>query len=151
MFMPAAVPTQNFNNLVALFLAEAIRSRRTSLSRAAEISQRVISGLGKIASEGQALAMLEDIEKDFEEISDLKQALHFGYESSDIKIFEPEIKDYASKIFTQDLKLSGDFLNDAARPDMTIQELCIKYPQFCQFLLSSPEKAELLPELQPAE
>jgi hypothetical protein len=149
--MPGISSTQNFNNLVALFLAEAIRSRRTSLARAAEISRRVISRLGSMDSEDSALAMLTEIEKDFEEVTTLKQALHFGYQDTEIKTFEPEIKEFAARIFAQDLSLSGNFLQDAARPEMTIQELCIKYPKFCDFLYSSSDKAQLLPELQAAK
>ncbi len=146
--MEAVYPGQNFNNLVALFLAEAIRSRRTSLPRAAEISQRVISKIKNCRDENQTLSMLTDIEKDFEEISTLKQALHFGYEANDLKVFEKEIKEYASKIISEDLKASADFLEEAALPGMTIQQLCIKYPKFCDYLLSNSEKAKLLPELR---
>lgn len=137
------------NQLVVLFLAEAIRSRRTSLPRAAEISQRVVLDLPHMNSEGEALAMLTDIEKDFQEVSALKEALHFGYHHSDVKVYEPEIKEFASRLLTQDMSLSTIFLQDAATPAMTIQELCIKYPNFCKYLLNS-QKAEFLPELQPA-
>lgn len=145
--MQTTLVTQNFSNLVALFLAEAIRSRRTSLPRAAEISERVVSQLKNCKDENQTLSMLTDIEKDFEEVSSLKQALHFGYNSSDLKIFEKEIKEYASKIISQDLKLSTQFLEDAAQPSANIQQLCIKYPKFCDYLFLNSDKAKLLPEL----
>src|SRR6266404_5309817 len=141
--------TQTFNSMVALFLAEAIRSRRTSLTRAAEISHRVIAMLPSISGETQALSMLTEIEKDFQEVSVLKQALHFGYQSSDVKVYETEIKDYASKIFSKDLNLSNAFLQDAARPGATIQQLCLKYPEFCQFLMSCSERGNLLEQLNP--
>ena len=140
--------TQNFNNLVALFLAEAIRSRRTSLARAAEISHRVVSSLNKLNSENQALELLTNIEKDFEEVASLKQALHFGYKASDVKVYEAEIRDYASKIFAQDMGLSNTFLHDAARPGADILQLCLKYPDFCDYLSSCPDKAALLPQLR---
>jgi hypothetical protein len=140
--------TLNLNKLIALFLAETIRSRRTSLSRAAEISSQVVSRLPSISSEDQALAMLTEIEKDFEEVTDLKQALHFGYEPSEMKVYEGEIKNYASKIFEHDIQASNAFLQDAALPGMTIQQLCLKYPDFCRFLLSSPDKAKNLQDLQ---
>lgn len=146
--MQAQSTTQNFNNLVALFLAEAIRSRRTSLARAAEISHRVVSSMNKLRSEDQALELLSNIEKDFEEVLTLKQALHFGYHASSVKVYETEIRDYASNIFTQDMNLSNAFLQDAAMPEMTIQQLCLKYPNFCEYLSSCPEKAGLLPQLQ---
>lgn len=145
--MQATTTGQNFSNLVALFLAEVIRSRRTSLPRAAEISQRVISQIKNCKDENKTLAMLTDIEKDFEEVSSLKQALHFGYKLNELKVFEKEIKEYASKIISQDLKASAEFLEDAALPSMNIQQLCIKYPKFCDYLTVNSEKAKLVPEL----
>ena len=141
---------QQLNNLVALFLAEAIRTRRTSLSRAAEILHRVTAGLKNWNSEEQVLAVLTNLEKDFEEVSILKQALHFGYHPSDVKVYEAEIKDYASKILSKDIGLSTRFLNEAAQSGATIQELCIKYPEFCDYLCTNSEKGELVKDFRRA-
>ena len=69
---------KTFNNLAALFLAEAVRSRRISLARAAEISHRVLNLLPRMNTESKILSLLTEVEKDFEEVSALKQALHFG-------------------------------------------------------------------------
>lgn len=133
-----------FNNMVALFLAEAVRSRRTSLARAAEISQRVLEQLPSIDSESKILSMLTDIEKDFGEITTLKQALHFGYKTSDMKVFEPEIREYASRVFSEDMESSARFLQDASSRGMTIEALCLKYPDFCEYLGRNSEKADLV-------
>jgi len=143
--------TLNISQLIALFLAEAIRSRRTSLARAAEISHRVISKLNFLNSESQALFLLTEIEKDFQEVSVLKQALHFGYHPSDVKVYESEIREFASKLLLRDINLSNAFLQDAARPGATIQEVCLKYPDFCDYLLHSSEKGAMLGEFQPAQ
>ncbi len=137
-----------FNGLVALFLAEIIRSRRTSLRRAAEISNWVIRNLPKMTSETAILGLLTDIERDFEEVAALKQALHFGYKELDIKVFEHEIRQYASDIFAKDMVLSAAFLQDASKSDMDIQRLCLKYPDFCNYLINSTEKAQLLSGIQ---
>lgn len=140
--------TLNLNQMVALFLAEAIRSRRMSISRAAEISQRVVSNLPRVSSENEVLNMLTDISRDFDEVVVLKQALHFGHHPSDVKIFESEIKYYASEILENDIDASNAFLQYAAQPGMTIQQLFLKYPTFCQFLMSHPDKAEVLQSLR---
>jgi hypothetical protein len=132
----------NLNNLIALFLAEAIRTKRTSLSRAAEISSHVIAKMKNLKSEEEALLVLTNLEKDFEEVSSIKQALHFGGETSDIKIYEAQIKDYASKIIAKDIGSSNSFLQDAAGPEMTIQKLCVKYPDFCRFLISTTSREQ---------
>lgn len=132
-----------------MFLAEVIRSRRTSLSRAAEISDRVIQLLPQMKTESQALSLLTDVEKDFEEMVVLKQALHFGYRDTDIHVYEQDIKEYAARIFTQDMALSVAFLQDASKPDMDIQKLCFKYPDFCQYLVNDPNNAGFVDKLRP--
>ena len=141
---------KDLNNLVALFLAEAVRSRRTSISRAAEISQRVVFNLSNLKTESSALAVLTGIEKDFREVTSLRQALHFGYHPSDVKVYETEIKEYASKLFSKDMKASAEFLQQAARPGAKIQELCIKYPEFCSYIFSCSEKAVMIPGISHA-
>ena len=145
--MQSQSTTQPFNNLVALFLAEALRSRRMSLSRAAEVSRKVVSGMGAINSEEQTLQLLTNIERDFEEVASLKKALHFGYNPKDVKVYESEIRDYASQTFAEDMNMSNAFLQDAARPGANIQEMCVKYPDFCRYLYSYPDKAAILPQI----
>jgi len=136
------------NQLIALFLAEIIRSRRTSLKRAAEISRFVIKTIPAIHSESEALNMLTLIEKDFEEVITLKQVLHFGYKKSNIKIYEQEVKEFAAEVLIKNMVESSAFLQDAAREDMTIQELCLEYPKFCEFFYQHSEKAQLFPNLK---
>ncbi len=141
--MQAQAQALNLNELVALFLAETIRSRRTSLARAAEISQQVVDHLPSLKSEDQMLSALTEIEKDFQEVTALKQALHFGYHSSDIKVYEPEIRDFASNVFSVDMQKSAAFLADAAKPGMTIEKLCLQYPDFCHHLEKNSEKSSM--------
>lgn len=131
-----------------MFLAEVIRSRRISLRRAAEVSQHVIALFPQVKSEKDVLALLTEVEKDFEEIVVLKQALHFGYSETDIRVYEHEIKEYAAGIFTKDMPSSVSFLQEASKPDMDIVKLCLRYPDFCQFLLKDPEKSGLADKLQ---
>jgi hypothetical protein len=138
-----------FRQMAGMFLAEVIRSRRVSLRRAAEISHQVVIILPKISSEKDALALLTEVEKDFEEITVFKQALHFGYSDTDIRVYEREIKEYAAKIFTQDMPFSASFLQDASKQEMDIVKLCLKYPNFCEYLLKGPNKASLENKLQP--
>lgn len=133
--------------LVALFLAEIIRSRRTNLRRAAEIARHVVANIQNIRTEKQALLFLTEVERDFEEVVILKQALHFGYKKSSVKVYEQGIKEYAAGVFSKDMVLSSTFLQDAAKNEMTIQELCLKYPEFCDYLQKNSDKASLIPDL----
>ncbi len=128
-------------------MAEVIRTRKTSLARAAEICHRVVASLPSLNSESQALSMLTEIEKDFEEVSLLKQVIHFGSALSEAKIYESEIKDYASKTFPKDIMASNSFLQDAAAPGTTIQELCLKYPEFADYLTRLSEKSQILEQI----
>ncbi len=139
-----------FVQLVAFFLAEIIRSRRTSIRRAAEISELMVRNLPSLTSEAAALGWIEKLERDFEELTDLRQALSFKYDTSNIKVYDGEIRQYASILFERDMAQSAAFLKDAAQPGMVIQELCIKYPDFCDYLIRQTDKAALLPELHPA-
>jgi hypothetical protein len=128
------VPQNNFNEIIALFLAEVIRSRKTTIRRAAEIARRVVRELPKLQTEPVMLEYLTAIELDFEEVIILKEALRFGFEDTDVRAYEREVKDYAARLFQQDMVASTAFLQDAANSHITIQELCIKYPEFCRFL-----------------
>lgn len=138
----------DFKKLVALFLSEIIRSRKTSLRRAAEIAGRVVKSLPILSDEKLILNFLTEVEKDFEEVGSLKQVLHFGYKEYDIRVFEHEIKQYAAQVFEQNMITSVNFLNDASSPNINIQELCLKYPDFCSFLLNFEGKRELIEELK---
>ncbi|MCL5774591.1 MAG: hypothetical protein M1333_00085 [Patescibacteria group bacterium] len=138
----------SFKQLVAMFLAEVVRSRRTSLARAAEISDRVIQLLPDMKTEAEALSLLTEVEKEFEEMVVLKQALHFGYKENDVQVYEHDIKDYAAEIFSKDMSLSVAFLHDAARPGMDIQKLCLKYPDFCDYLMRDPNNLPVYDHLK---
>jgi hypothetical protein len=142
--MTAVTQTYNFANLVALFLAENIRSRKISLKRAAEISETVVLNLARLGSEEEVLQFLAEVERDFEEVITLKQVLHFGYAQTDIAMYEDEIKEYAARIFPEDMVLSAGFLQDAIKPEMTIQKLSLKYPDFCRFVFASGKKEYLI-------
>ncbi len=147
--MPETKTNFAINELVALFLAEVIRSRRTSLRRAAEIARYVVANIQRIRTEEEALSLLTEVEKDFEEVVTLKQVLHFGYHKSSVKIYEEDIKEYAARIFVKDMVLSSSFLQDAAKNGMTIQELCLRYPDFSNYLFRSSERAELISDFGP--
>ncbi len=123
--MPAA-----YSRLAAVFLSEIIRSRRISLARAAEISEAVNSAMQNMKSEEELLSYLTGIEKDFEEVRGLKEVLNFGLRQPETKIYEREIKEYAAELFKNDMVASSIFLQDAAKSSMTMQELCLRYPEF---------------------
>ena len=147
--MAESSQNNNFVKLVAYFLAEIVRSRRASISRAAEISEEVVKNLSQFSSEAAALNWVQEISREFEELGDLKQALKFNYHPSDIGVYQDEVKDFASRLLERDMRRSSEFLNDASAKQNTIQQLCIKYPDFCNFLLNS-DKAKLLPQMTPA-
>jgi hypothetical protein len=138
---------ENFKFLVALFLAEELRSRHVTINRAAEISSLVVEALPQLSNEETVLTFLTQIEHEFEEVGLLKQALCFNYQDDDINVYTKEIKDFAAQLFESDMVASATFLQNAASPGMTIQKLCIKHPDFCQSLLLSVEKTPLLKRL----
>jgi len=137
------VSTQ-MREVVVLFLSEILRSRRTTIARAADISSLVLEALSNVSSETEVLNLLEEIEKDFEEVTVLKQALHFGYRETDIKVYEKEIREFAAELFSNDMVASAEFLQNAAQDGETIQQLCLQHPDFCKFLMTQTDKAALV-------
>ena len=131
-------------------MSEIIRSRRTTITRAAEISSLVLNKMDEIQSEKELLVLLNNLEKEFEEVLALKEALHFGHSSSDVKIYDKEIRQYAADHFIHDAAGSAAFLQVAGSPGLSIQELCLKYPEFCHYLLYNSDKSNMLNKLQTA-
>ncbi len=142
--MPA---DQRFQQLVAAFLAEVLRSRHTTVTRAAEISRRVVAELEGLQGEPAALAFVSELERQFEEVTSLKQALHFGYGPADVRVYERELKDFAADLASRDPAGAARFLEDAASRGATVQDICLRYPDFCTFLLTSSDKADVLARL----
>lgn len=139
---------QELRNLISLFLCELLRSRKISLSRAAEVAYGVIEKLSEITNESEALSFLGSLEKDYEEVLALKQALHFGYKEEDVHVYEKEIREYAASLFDSNMVVSSSFLHDAADPRATIQTLCLKYPDFCTYLIASSDKGDVFKKYQ---
>jgi hypothetical protein len=140
--------TYSFSQLVALFLSEILRSRKTSLKRIAEIASLVVEKMKNQNSETEVLKIITDIQKDFEEVSILKQTLHFGYGKLEAAAFEREIKEYASLVFSYNLAESAEFLQEASKGNANIQELCLKYPKFCSYLVKNSEKGDIIYKLE---
>lgn len=136
--------SNGYRQLIALFLAEVIRSRHTTIHRAAEVARAVVHGFEQIHTEEDALRYVTDIEREFEEVGRLRQALHFGNKPFEVSVYEQEIREYAARLFEQDMVTSSEFLQVAAKKHMTIQELCVKYPDFCEYLYRNKEKRELV-------
>lgn len=131
------------NTIVSLFLSEIIRSRKTSIPRAAEISDHVLKAMERLRNdETEMLRLLDDLEKDFQEVAGLKKTLHFGRRQDDIRAYEREIREYAANLFKKDMICSAAFLRDAAQ-SRSIRDLCQEYPDFYEFL-ETTDKAEVV-------
>lgn len=128
-----------------MFFSEVIRSRKITIARAAELSGAIIDAYKTVQDETQLLEVLSELEKDFDEVFMLKEALQFGQTLSETKIYEKEIREYAADLFARDMVLSAAFLQDARQPGATIQQLCLKYPYFSNFLASRAVVHEMAP------
>ncbi len=129
--------------IVGLFLAEIIRSRNTTVTRAAEISSQVMRAMEKLRDDEVAmLHLLGELEKDFQQVVALKQTLRFGHEDNQIREFDKEIREYASELFKISMVISAGFLRDAAE-STSIEKLCKQHPDFTDFLLTKTDKAPI--------
>ena len=108
----------------------------------------VLQNMGKIQTEEQLLQLLNQLEHDFEEVTALKDVLHFGHDNGEIKIYDHEIREFAANNFPHDAVSAAAFLQEAAQSGMVIQTLCLKYPDFCHFLIYNSDKSEAVNNLQ---
>jgi hypothetical protein len=134
--------------IVSLFLSEIIRSRKITIPRAAEISSQVLKAMEQLRDdETEMLRLLDQLEKDFQEVAALKQTLRVGKGDLDVRVYDEEIREYSAELFKTNMVASAAFLRDAARSD-SIDKVCAVYPDFCNFLIEKTDKAEIVKKLK---
>ncbi|HYC79427.1 MAG TPA: hypothetical protein VEC17_00180, partial [Candidatus Binatia bacterium] len=58
----------HYGRMVCFFLAEGLRSRKISISRAAEIAEKVLNHVNLLDTETAFLNLVKELAKDFEEL-----------------------------------------------------------------------------------
>jgi hypothetical protein len=121
---------------VALFLAELLRTRRISLDRAAEISQRVVENLNLIDTENHFLEFVKHLAKDFQELFPLEDRINLRIRTKSRSELEKQVEAYATHIMSKDLDQSLAILQEAAKEDLKLIEFYAKFPDFKLYIES---------------
>lgn len=122
---------------VCFFLVELIRTRKIGLKRAAEIADRVVSNINLVDTEADFLRLVKTISSDFEEVARLEERIYMSIHVNKRKELETRVREFVVVIMLQDMKLALDVLQEAIRDEVSVDDLCLKFPQFKQFITTT--------------
>ncbi|MEJ0021188.1 MAG: hypothetical protein WDN47_01260 [Candidatus Doudnabacteria bacterium] len=130
----AAEKKNEYAKSVCYFLAEELRIRKISLSRAAEIAQKVVDNINLIDTEQDFLRLIKDLSSDFDELFQLEERIQFGIQISQRKQLEEKVREFVADILPQDTKMALEILQEAIREEIKAEDLRKDFPKFNQFL-----------------
>jgi len=119
---------------VCLFLAEMLRTRKLNLDRSAEIAARVVERLDKIETELNFLEAVRQLEFEFQELNILEQDLINLYGMSERKKMENYVRQYAIHRLPNNPEAAVEIMEEALKPDTTLDDLAAKFSEFAKFL-----------------
>lgn len=118
---------------VAFFLSELIRTRKTSLRRAADIASRVVIHLNLIDTEQDFLRLIKELTADFEELNKLQERIYISIKVDERKDLEKKVREFAVTTILSDVSLASQILQAASLEDVRINDLFEKFPQFYEW------------------
>ncbi|OGE79758.1 MAG: hypothetical protein A2660_02080 [Candidatus Doudnabacteria bacterium RIFCSPHIGHO2_01_FULL_45_18] len=132
--MPQQDSKNDFAKAVSLFLAEMLRTRSITLRRAADIAEQVINNINLIEGEADFLRLIKDLSRDFEELHQLSGRIQMNGRSRQRQDLEQQVREFVITTMSADLKLASDVLQAAVGQDLVLDNLCLQFPQFKQFV-----------------
>ncbi len=133
---------EEFAKVVCLFLAEQLRIRDITLSRAAEISKKVLQHINLLDQESDFLKLIQELAKDFEELHKLEKRVFFYMEEDQRKTMESHVKDFVIHILTQDMQLALQIMERTIKEGSDLSSLTNQFPKFKEFMEESKEENE---------
>jgi hypothetical protein len=125
---------EQYAQMVCLFLAEGLRTRRISLQRAAEIAEKFLQNLNLLDTENDFLSLIKELSKDFDELSVLETKVAKSKETTEKRKLEALVKEFVIGILATDVKMAMNILQDASIGDAQLRDLGAKYPAFKNYL-----------------
>ena len=122
---------------ISLFLAELLRTRKIGLERAAEIAQKVVENINLIDSEHNFLQFVKELTLDFDELFPFEERVHLRVHTGQRRDLERKVRGYAVHIMSQDMNEALAILQEAIKDEIQLPDLCVKFPQFKQFVDSN--------------
>jgi hypothetical protein len=133
-------PKRNeYAKAVSLFLAELLRTRKTSLARASEIAQKVLENINLIDTEQQFLEFVKVLTSDFEELHHLGEIFYMHVKISERQDLEQKVRVFVIHIMSQDLDLAAEVLKQAINENLSLNDLCARFPAFKDFIQHFPK------------
>lgn len=125
---------EEYAKIVCLFLAELLRTRKITLTRAAEICQKVTDNLNLVDSEEHFLSLVKQLSSDFEELFHLQALVNMHAAVSQRLDLEEKVRAFVISTLVQDSHLAMEILQEAVKVDIRLPDLCHKFPQFQKFI-----------------
>jgi hypothetical protein len=123
-----------YAKMVCHFLAEALRTKKTNLPRAAEIGEKFLVHINLLDTEKDFLSLVKELSKDFEELVVLENKIHKSIAQQQSRTLEDLIREFTVEVLAQDSKLALSILQDAAAGKVSLKDLEEKYPAFKEFV-----------------
>lgn len=130
---------EEYAKAVCHFLSEMIRTRKISLTRAAEIAEKVVQNINLVNTEADFLKLVKELKWDFEELQNLEDRLNLSLKQNELKRMEDKVRDFVIQTMPHDPKLANDILQAAINEGATSDLLCAKFEPFKIFLENSHE------------
>ena len=132
--MTDAIPKkEEYAKAVCMFLAEMLRTRKVSLSRSAEIAQKVVDNINLIDTEEDFLRLIKELTSDFEELFKLQKIVLLDVERSQRRDMEETVREYVINIMGTDARQALDVLVEAVKAESQLPQLCAKFPKLKEF------------------
>ena len=133
--MPNQAKQNEYARAVSLFLAESLRTHRTSLARAAEIAQKVLQNINLIDTEAQFLDFVKVLSSDFEELHHLGEVFHMHMKVSERQYLEQKVRLFVIQVISSNMSLAASVLDEAIKDDVSLDALTAKFPDFKEFMV----------------
>lgn len=123
-----------YAKMVSLFLAEMLRTRNVTLHRAADIAEKVVANVNLIDSDKHFLTLVHELSREFHELNPLEERFFMHVKISARKDLETKVRSFAVHTMVIDLTLASEILKEATKPELSIDDLCQRFPTFKQFI-----------------
>jgi len=130
----AAAKKDQYAKAVCLFLAEMLRTRKITLKRSSEISQKFLHNINLLDTEEQFLRLIKDMTPEFEELITLEQRVFLHMQIGERENLEAAVVEFVVHTLPVDLATATGVLQEAVNENCQLKDLMSKFPSFGEFM-----------------
>lgn len=130
----------DYARTVTAFLAESLRTRKVSLERSVEISDKVVQNINLLDTEQDFLKLIKELSKDFEELHKLEERVVLLIKSDQRKKMETKVQEYATEAIMYNVQEATQLMEAAMQENATLDQLSLDFPQFKKYLHDHPNR-----------